>query len=657
MNKERYTARNLPPEFSDTSRWRRIDIEALSEELQRRFRLLELAIQTYLQSGSLKAAYALTGVSKSCILDQLNRCVTIAADGQLWGWAGLLRSVPVKAYERRICLPRGAPGAARGFAGAFSKFLENNQAIRDELDAMILKKKERRDKIYEAGISIKSVAETFRELCVAQGIHEDEYPLNSKSCGRKSIERYVKNLVEQEVAAGTRSRYGEEAARRLSIGTGFSRAPLNLAPYDAGGLDAHKIDCIGCIIIQGPAGPQSVAISRLWLVAHVEEVTKAILGYTIAIRQEPSSATIEQTLICTGEQWCPRTLSIPGLRYAEGSGLPSGVIPELVGCYPAVIKLDNAAPHFAVRIAENARRRTGCTLAWGGIGRWEHNKVVERLFRTLESYGFHRLPSTTGSNPTDPLRANAIEEAIERAITWEALLDLTDVIVAEYNATKSRGLGGRSPLEVLRDHFHALEPSFLPRRLPPPTVSQPELGIVVETRTVRGNQSQGRRPYIELDRCHYTSPLLARSFGLVGNQIRLHVRESDMRTVVAFFMSGEELGTLRAQGDWGKTAHTREMRKQINALCDAGELAWGPGEDPVRKLLQYLADKAYRDAQRRPRKISRPATQLAEAAHSSGLGVPVASAADPGTTMSVEPLTRPRPMPMTLRKPTWKSVT
>jgi hypothetical protein len=255
-------------------------------------------------------------------------------------------------------VPRGAPGAARGFAGAFSKFLEEHQAIRDELDAIILGNA-RRGKIREAGISIKSVAKTFRELCVTQGIHEDEYPLNSKSCGRKSIERYMKNLVEEELVAGTRARYGDEAARRLSIGTGMSRAPLNLSPYDAGGMDAHKIDCIGCVVIPGPAGPQSVAIDRLWLVVHVEEVSKAIIGYSVAIRKEPSSATIEQTLICTGEQWRPRALSIPGLRYAEGSGLPSGVIPELMGCFPAVIKLDNAAPHFAVRIAENARRRRG----------------------------------------------------------------------------------------------------------------------------------------------------------------------------------------------------------------------------------------------------------------------------------------------------------
>lgn len=33
--------------------------------------------------------------------------------------------------------------------------------------------------------------------------------------------------------------------------------------------------------------------------------------------------------------------------------------------------------------------------------------IIERFFRTLEQNTFHRLPSTTGSNPLDPIRNNA----------------------------------------------------------------------------------------------------------------------------------------------------------------------------------------------------------------------------------------------------------
>ena len=89
----------------------------------------------------------------------------------------------------------------------------------------------------------------------------------------------------------------------------------------------------------------------------------------------------------------------------------------------------------------------------------EHNAITERLFKTLETYGFQRLPSTTGSNSRDPIKNKPVENATKVGITWEALLDITDVLVADYNITGNRGRGGQSPLEVLLNHLNSTEPS------------------------------------------------------------------------------------------------------------------------------------------------------------------------------------------------------
>ena len=426
MSRLRFTFKTLPPEYADFKIWRNVDISGLSESDQNRFSRLKKGIEIYIRTGKLKTASMECDYSEDMLIKQLNRCVTVSSDGLLCGWAGLLKGVRIKKYERIAPLPSGPAGGVKGFSGCFSKFLDQHEDIRNELNALILKKK-RKGYIPEARISIKNIAVDFKKLCFKHGIREDEYPLNVISYAKRSIVRYKDWLIQQDSANGTRARFGAAAAKYLSVATGESSIPLALAPYDVGGLDAHEIHCIGCIVVPGPAGPQRVAIERLWVIFLADEISTAILGYSVGIRTEVSSATVEEALISAISQWHPRKLTIPGLSYPEGGGLPSGVIPELVGCFPAVLKVDNAAAHYAKRIAEHARRRLGCAITWGPIGHWEHNAVVERLFKTLETYGFQRLPSTTGSNTEDTIKDKPIEQATKIGITWEALLDLTDV--------------------------------------------------------------------------------------------------------------------------------------------------------------------------------------------------------------------------------------
>lgn len=656
MSFQHYTFRTLPPEYKELKLWREIDVEALQDEDKRRFLRLKTGIETYVRSGKLSVASQEANCSESMLIKQLNRCTAVAGDGRIYGWAGLVKGLRIKNYRRIASLPSVRTGATRGFSGCFAKFLEEHEEIRKELDAQILKTG-RNKPAQEARISKKGLTRKFRDLCIQFGIRENEYPLNTTSRGRRSISRYADWLITQKPSKGTKARFGTDAQRHLAVGTGKPGIAIAWAPYDVAGLDAHEIHCIGCVIVNGPAGPQRVAIERLWVIFIVDEISRAILGYSVGIRTEVSSATVEEALISATSEWKPRSLSIPGLEYREGGGLPSGLIPELAGCFPAILKVDNASQHYAKRIAEDARKRLGCAVTWGSIGHWEHNAVIERLFKTLEIYGFQRLPSTTGSNVTDSLKDEAVVKALELGVTWEGLLDLMDVLVASYNATPNRGLGGQFPLQVLANHLRLASPLFFPRNLPPPTVGQPDLGITVETRFVRGNQLYGRRPYIEIDRVRYTSPVLAQSFGLVGKQLRVHIRESNMCTVNAFFESGEELGVLAAQGGWGKTSHTREMRKQIWALFDAGEFAVVRGEDPVEKFLQVLASRAYQNALDRPKSISHAGTRLANAANVSGLPIPPASPSDSKNTDLAEGDKLPGPIPSSIKGPTWKSVT
>lgn len=648
-----WTFRTIPSDLANTANWRKVDFSFFSDSEISRFRRLKSAIEAYVTTGKLRAISAETGVSESEIIRLLNRCLAVATDGNLVGWPALISGFRIANYNRVNKMPSGLAGTSNGFAGAFTAFLRKHPKIKEHLDTLILKRK-KKGVMHEAKISAKKLHATFVALCKDAGVSNDEYPLNSRSCAKRSIARYMNDVLESNIGEGTSARYGSVASSHLNVGTGYPPHLLSTAPFDLVGLDPHELHCFGTVRVNGPAGPQRIAIERLWIVPVLENECRVILGYSVGIRTECSAATVESALISSMSLWQPRKPKIPGVTYLPNAGLPSGLFPELVGCGWVTLTIDNAAIHYARAVAERARKRIGCFLTYGALGHWEHRAVLERLMKTLEIYGFQRLPSSTGSSSKDPTRTNPVKNAIDSGIDWEDLLDLVDVILANYNATGTESLGNRTPLNALRDHLHCSHPTFFPRHLPEASFDQPELGVSVERKCIRGNKIQGRRPYIELDRVRYTSPLLASSMALIGKFLIVHIRESNYCTVTAYYESGEELGVLTAAGAWARTPHTREMRKQINALRDAGDLILYPGQDPIEAMMQYYASKAHHDAEKNPLKVSKAATKLTNAAYISGLKIPEVNLDVP---IHLKPKTPPtETLSRLVKKPMWKTI-
>ncbi|MBY0240250.1 MAG: hypothetical protein K2X55_13135 [Burkholderiaceae bacterium] len=656
-----WTFRTLPPALADTSTWRSVDVTALDAEEQDRFMRLYHALNTYLATGKLQTVCKEQGVDRHEVIRQLNRCVALAADGKPFGWTALLRHCRTVDYQRRRLPPKGKQGAGNA-TGAFHQLLAQYPDIRDKLEQLVFKQMKGAP-VHQPCISAKSLHATFIALCERAGIGVGQYPFNSRSRGRRSVERFLEELLLQSPEQGITARYGTVARSHLNVGRGIRQLHVPSTLYDVVGLDPHKLHCIGSVRIPGPKGMRRVAIERLWIVPVLDDFSRAILGYSVAIRTECSAVTIEQAIISAMGSWTPRAPRVPTLRYRDGAGLPSGLFPELAGRAWCTLMVDNAATHYASAIAEGVRRRLGCFVNYGPVGRWEHRAALERVMKTLETYGFQQLPSSTGSHATDPHRGNAAKAAVQVGIDWEDLLDIIDIEIANYNATDHPTLGHCSPLDLIRDKWLTEEIDFLPRRLPPALGTVPELGVASETRIVRGRYEQGRRPYVEIEGVHYTSPLLSTAFALIGKAILVHIRESDMRTVKAYFPDGGELGILTAQGPWGQVLHTREMRKQINALRDTGQLRIGGDDNPVDVLLRYYASGAHKDAEKKPFKVSRSATRLVATMDRSGrtLAVPPASAPSAANEADMVPLpgaappVERRPLSRLIATPKWKS--
>lgn len=650
MSRQRFTYKTLSAELRDTSTWQPVDTSGMELAEVERFERLVPAVQDYLSTGKLGAAAKTAQLSADALLDQVNRCLQPHPDGGVVGWAGLIYGLRLSDYERTSALPAGPNASRKGASGAFRRFLDENLYIKKALNEVI-RKGTGQGRARAAVTTAKAAWEKFVKL-VEQRFPPDQYPRNQKSCARRSVERYVKDMIASDAKARSRT-VGQAAKKAGQVGNGLWSFDLTISPLDLVCIDAHHVDCIGTIEVEGPAGPQLIPIERLWIYVVADSDSRAICGYAASFRTEPTASQIELALDMATKPWTPRELKMGDVSYKEGAGFPMGCVDGFVFA-PAALRMDSAMQSFAKRIVHRVRRRFGCALSWSAVGAWYHNDTIERFFGSLERFGLHRLPTSVGSGPADPHKTDGAAAAIKLKVTWQELLDLLDVAITQYNAKGQPGLGYRSPLEVLRGYLDRHRQQFVPRPRIPPTLLTPRLGVEIETHKVRGSCAAGKlkRPYVQVDKGTYTSPDLASQFALIGKPLVIHVHEEDMRKVEAFLEDGTCLGwlTVRESG-WRRTKHSRDIRKQINRMRDARELADIRGGDYVQAFLEHLAHRALHSARSRPGRISEDATQLAEAVRKTGAPVPHLSAPKPADADVIA--IRSVPALLNLPKPSW----
>jgi len=455
----------------------------------------------------------------------------------------------------------------------------------------------------------------------------------------------------------------------LTLGTGVDPlwALQIYQPYDRISIDAHRVDCLGIVEIETPSGPVGVLVKRIWIVAVFDNFSRAALGYAISFDEEVSAQVVENALKMSLSPWKPRPLSTRVPAYSVNGGFPSGLFPLLVGAFGVLVSLDNALVHLSNQIAEKARRRLGCTLTWGPCGVWYHNDTLERFFGSLTRLGFQRLPSSTGSNPSDPARQNPEESALKHRIAIKEIVDLADVLLTRQNSLPHSALAGRSPLQVIDDFLASPNGVLFARPLPATTGDILDLGESMVTAKVCGNIKKGRRPYVQVAGARYTSPALAESFLLIGERLNIHFRDDgDFREIDAYHISGQYYGKLRAQGQWALTPHTLWIRRQVlKKIGKVGGISQSD-PDPVNTFYRNINNEAVTDAERNPLKISAAATKLNRIEHELDDAVPAGSSEPIPNYLTVEThaptvLVEPRKLSLSaalssaIRRPKWKT--
>jgi hypothetical protein len=198
-----------------------------------------------------------------------------------------------------------------------------------------------------------------------------------------------------------------------------------------------------------------------------------------------------------------------------------------------------------------------------------------------------------GSGTDDPHRAkNPVVEAIGKGIEWDELVQLVDVLLANYNAKPHTSLGGVSPLDSLRIAINSRSGYWISRPSAPYTASSPRIGVQVLRRRIGGSVRNRVPPYVEIGEERYTEACLSSRYDLIGKHVYVHLPK-DIRTVECYLDSGPYIGDLKCMNKgWSLSPHSFEDRQIVNALVRKGEM-WVPdGGDPMVAYLGHLEKKA-----------------------------------------------------------------
>lgn len=581
----RFNRDSLSPELKNLSLWPTVDTKTLSTKNRNIYLNRERAIQLYLDGGSHAEIQNITGISRSQLHRSINKCLSQHPDGKIFGCRGLLPYVRSKIYFR--IAPASNSNKKSGYSGLLIKLLNRHPEIKSVIEDDFLKRT-RNNQIHESRIPIKSIHKKFIAACRNAGIHNGEYPFNTSYLGLRGLSGYLKKLFNLHFNEAVSARYGHENGKALSSsGHGPSIVDVEY-PYQRVEFDGHKLDLFMVVEVPTIHGDVNLeVIERLWLLTVIDSYSRAILGYTVSMGTEYNKFDVMQTFKKSIVPWKPKTsFSILGLKYKPNAGFPSGTLDDYSWACWNEIAYDNAKANLAEDTKSVLKETIRCQINAGPVKTPERRGILERWHHTLEENGFHRLPSTTGFDPFDPRKNNPEKAAKEHRIKYDQVLELLEVLIADYNATPHSAIGYKTPLEMLK--FYASQDYALINRITPSErqmINRLDYRITV---TVKGKIEEGRRPYIQFLDARYRNDVLSSSPHLIGKKLTCYVDTEDLRNMVAYLPNGEELGVLVANGKWGVVPHTMRMRKTIITLKKRRVIDYVENDDPVMVYMEYL---------------------------------------------------------------------
>jgi putative transposase len=323
--------------------------------------------------------------------------------------------------------------------------------------------------------------------------------------------------------------------------------------------------------------------------------SNVVLGGAVCLSAEAKEEALIEAI---------RSAVIPGhvVRLPSGEPAPPfrpcDFYPELAGAVWTVMHLDNAKIHTGNRYQATAAQ-LGTQTCFGPLGSWSGRPHIEGVFGQLVEGHFKKSPSTTGSGDEHTGRRAPTEQAVQWEIVHNDLCRLFFQGLAQINLNVSSGILNQRPVDYVWSQFKGPKQPIL-RRLPPVTALNPEIGVQPVRVRVRRRSKTNPNMYINYAGAKYSNAALSVRADLLGEYIIVHPRPN-LRAIPAFELCGRSLGELVADGHWGASDHTAEIRRAVNADKNLRFGQHGQGKTPINAMLEEKALKLAEKAEKRKR--------------------------------------------------------
>lgn len=580
----------MPPMYASTEGWPAFDESVLSGKSRSRFRALKAAVELYLAFAPMSKVLAAANISDRRFRRLFARCGQVTPDGKILGWAALVAGFQGRQRQRTAKIAAGADGRS-GFAGAFSKLLADVPSIGIALVSYLNATGGKHLRVNT--VEFRAIHRRFVKICEEKGIAPDQYPLNTRERGRKSLRRWI----DREYLPANANRFvslehGPDAGKLNRYGEGQGDANSPLGPYDVWIFDEVTVDVLAKYEIPNATGDyEELDLKRFFQIRLIAEDP----GVTLAARQvfaaQASAADVAMLFwdALNGPPDIPKAFE--GETLVEGAGYPSNIFPELRFAKPRVIRMDRALTHLSNHVQHIARKLFG---GWAEFGapRTPHERAqIESRFATQAKRVLHQLPGTTGTGPTDPVRKRAAVPVQDRlrAVEIEYLLDC---YTRNENATPTAAAHNIAPLERLRRQLktEVLVPRHLDTDKRKPYFFAQPVRV-----TVHANKSRGQRPYVNYLYERYTSVQLYKDYSMVGKSLLLRPDLRNLRTVMLFREDGREYGLVQVIGQWAMFPHDHRIRRLYGRLKREGQLGERADDRPLEALFAHLRKRAPAD--------------------------------------------------------------
>ena len=559
------------------SMWTEPLISTVPESKRSRYMLKKQAVDMYIDGESVKKITEMTGIPGSRMVSLIERCLSSNDAGNILGYHGLLTgSKPFR--ETRS-----------GHGREFDQLLEKYPQLKEFIIGCYFG-----DRKYTLvrNMNITSLHRLFLKECRNLGITEWQYPFTTENRGYVSMCAYVHKLEADNISLNAR-RFDKNTAQKLaSTGIGHRLTVNPVAPFATVQIDGHIIDIEYVIDVPNTDGTVSkVVATRAWLIAVIDIATRCILGYSLSqefnydqydVMDAIKNAIIPKTLL---------DLTIEGLQYPSNGGFYSTAFSDFKYAVFDSIMLDNAKSHLSAYTVGKLVDELGCCVNYGSVATPETRGIVERFFGTLESRGFHMLPSTTGSDTKDPVRKSPEKNAIKYDVTYEQMTELIDVLIAEYNNTPHKGVDGLSPLECMSCKLYqaGLYPYVADEDMIISVIER--LNMRMDKRTVRGRATHGKHAYIQFMGTEYRSKILSATEHYLGQSLTILYDPRDISSIEAYDQDGRYIDTLKASGEFGTKSHSVRTRKNALKLAKERGRSKLIFDTPIDAYISSLDDK------------------------------------------------------------------